>query len=555
MNRILSRNDIQNRIAKGQTILIYDHQVLRLDKWIAYHPGGAKAIYHMVGRDCTDEMNSYHCETTQATFKKFRVGKIDYKWENMLPPIQGGKYTFIEEKKANNDDDNHCDSDDTLIGDDNLMDKDQHSKLPGQPAVEIIPPIPQNMIFTIDKKFAYQQKVIRDPEDVLDNYDNQFVEKDLQMYPPMDYETQSELSEKYNQLHQRIIDANLYQCDYWSYFKEFCRIGSLFLWSMIFYKTNHLFCSAVAIGAAWQQSTFIVHDAAHISITHNYQFDSFIGMTIASFVGGLSSTWWKSNHNVHHLVTNDPVHDPDIQHLPFFAVSTKLFKNVYSTYYEKFLYYDKFSKLVIRIQDHLYYPMLGFGRFNLYRLSWTHLLLGLGPTKGKAAWFRWYELVGLSFFSYWFFYLFLFKCLDSPGQRWQYLLVSHISTMLVHVQITLSHFPMSTSDLGVSESFPSKQMRTTMDVDCPEWFDFIHGGLQFQAIHHLFPRLPRHNLRKAQPYVIAFCKDVGLKYTIYGFAKGNGKVLSRLGKIAQQAKILADCTKAMKEEARGTSRK
>ena len=93
--------------------------------------------------------------------------------------------------------------------------------------------------------------------------------------------------------------------------------------------------------------------------------------------------------------------------------------------------------------------------------------------------------------------------------------------MLVHVQITLSHFAMSTADLGVSESFPSRQLRTTMDVDCPQWLDFLHGGLQFQAVHHLFPRLPRHNLRKAQKYVIDFCEEVGLPYSIYGFGKGN----------------------------------
>lgn len=30
-----------------------------------------------------------------------------------------------------------------------------------------------------------------------------------------------------------------------------------------------------------------------------------------------------------------------------------------------------------------------------------------------------------------------------------------------------------------------------MGIDCPEWSDFFHGGLQFQAIHHLFLRVPR----------------------------------------------------------------
>lgn len=272
-------------------------------------------------------------------------------------------------------------------------------------------------------------------------------------------------------------------------------------------------------------------------------------MTVASWIGGLSLGWWKRNHNVHHLITNDPVHDPDIQHLPFFAVSTRLFNNVYSTYYEKFLWFDQFAKKAIPYQHYLYYPILCFGRFNLYRLSWTHILLGQGPRRGKAAWFRYYELLGLTFFNYWFFYLIVYCHLPNNWDRLKYVLISHIATMIVHVQITLSHFAMSTSDLGVTESFPMRQLRTSMDVDCPRWFDFFHGGLQFQVIHHLFPRLPRHNLRAAQPLVIKFCNKVGIKYSIYGFAAGNEVVISHLEQIAQQALTMLECVKSMKKEA------
>lgn len=225
-------------------------------------------------------------------------------------------------------------------------------------------------------------------------------------------------------------------------------------------------------------------------------------MIIASFFGGLSLGWWKRNHNVHHLITNDPIHDPDIQHLPFFAVSVRLFRNVYSTYYERYLPFGALSKKLIQIQEYLYYPILSFGRFNLYRLSLEHILKGKGPRHGQAAWFRYFEFVGFLFFLYWYGYLLVYKSLHLGKDRFIYIIVSHVASMLVHVQITLSHFAMSTADLGLTESFPLRQLRTTMDVDCPGWLDFLHGGLQFQAIHHLFPRLPRHNLKKVQPFVI-----------------------------------------------------
>lgn len=87
-----------------------------------------------------------------------------------------------------------------------------------------------------------------------------------------------------------------------------------------------------------------------------------------------------------------------------------------------------------------------------------------------------------------------------------------------------------------------------MDVDCPEWLDFFHGGLQFQAIHHLYPRMPRHNLRRAQKLVQAFCEETEIPYALYGFIGGNKEVIGRLGDVARQARILAECQKHAAKE-------
>lgn len=56
---ILSRRQIEMMIADGKTIIVVDGCVLRIDAWLKYHPGGDKAIMHMVGRDATDEVNAY----------------------------------------------------------------------------------------------------------------------------------------------------------------------------------------------------------------------------------------------------------------------------------------------------------------------------------------------------------------------------------------------------------------------------------------------------------------------------------------------------------------
>ena len=55
---ILSRRQVEGLIADGRTIVIVDGKVLKVDAWLKYHPGGDKAIMHMVGRDATDEVNA-----------------------------------------------------------------------------------------------------------------------------------------------------------------------------------------------------------------------------------------------------------------------------------------------------------------------------------------------------------------------------------------------------------------------------------------------------------------------------------------------------------------
>jgi delta8-fatty-acid desaturase len=105
-------------------------------------------------------------------------------------------------------------------------------------------------------------------------------------------------------------------------------------------------------------------------------------------------------------------------------------------------------------------------------------------------------------------------------------------------QIVLSHYSRSTADLGPFESFPHRQLRTTTDVICHPYAEFLHGGLHLQVTHHLFPRLPRHNLKEASYLVKEFAKKQGLEYAEFGFLEGNGEVLDTLKGVANQLKII-----------------
>lgn len=56
---IFSRREVEALIAEGRAVIIVDQYVLKVDAWLKYHPGGDKAIMHMVGRDATDEVNGF----------------------------------------------------------------------------------------------------------------------------------------------------------------------------------------------------------------------------------------------------------------------------------------------------------------------------------------------------------------------------------------------------------------------------------------------------------------------------------------------------------------
>jgi delta8-fatty-acid desaturase len=58
-DQILTPRQVEGMIAKGDTIVIFQDMVLKLDGWLQKHPGGKLAILHMVGRDATDEIMAY----------------------------------------------------------------------------------------------------------------------------------------------------------------------------------------------------------------------------------------------------------------------------------------------------------------------------------------------------------------------------------------------------------------------------------------------------------------------------------------------------------------
>ena len=467
--------------------------------------------------------------------ERYCIGKIEGRWKNFTPPIQDGKFRpYVEgvSEGDEEDDSSMCQtSSETSRAPSPVFDVEQSLRHRGPASTSSVSSVSEE-----DDGMSYFDAVTKEQIDL-----------DIAKYPSLDLDTQEEIVRKYRLLDQRVRAEGLYDCNYSAYAIEACRYVVLMGLSLTCLNWGWYGTSGMFLGILWHQLVFTVHDAGHLGITHNFTIDTMIGIIIADFIGGLSVGWWKLNHNVHHVVTNSPEHDPDIEHVPFFAISHRFFESLTSSFYERVMFYDAFAKFIIPYQAYLYYPVLTFGRFNLYRLSWEYLIRGLGPKKGPAWWHRWLEIVGQVFFWYWFGYGILYKTIPTNWGRFVFVMVSHMVTMPLHAQITLSHFSMSTAELGPIESFPQKMLRTTMDIECPQWLDFLHGGLQFQAIHHLFPRMPRHNLRRTQKLVQEFCSDVGIPYALFGFVDGSKEVIGKLGEVGQQAAILAKCQRTIAE--------
>lgn len=550
--QVLTRGKIESLIAEGRKIVIVDGAVLKVDTWLPYHPGGDKAILHMVGRDATNEVKAFHAVETQQFMQKYRIGNIEGAWKDFVPPIQDGNFRNEEEQRAGS---RGQDKEPASEPDSSSQSSSGEPSPVFEPADRATSSIRRRRVSedaaSESSATSMDTLAIGDPPvsskklDQGEMWTQQELQRDLENFPSLDTATQTDIIVQYKALDERLRAEGLYDCDYWAYGREvvhYVLLGSL---AYFFLRTGWYIPSAIFLGMLWHQLVFTVHDAGHMGITHNFHVDSCIGMFIADFIGGLSCCWWKRNHNVHHIVTNSAEHDPDIQHMPFFAISHRFFGSLRSTYYDRIMTFDPAAKFLLKYQHYLYYPILCFGRFNLYVLSWQYIILGQGPRKGPAWWHRYFEAAGQIFFWYWFGYLTVYKSIPNGWDRFLYVLISHAVTMPVHAQITLSHFAMSTVDLGVTESFPQRMLRTTMDVDCPEWLDFFHGGLQFQAVHHLFPRMPRHNLRKAQGAVKEFCNNVGIPYAIWTFSKGSEMVIRQLEDVANQARVLSECQKSM----------
>ncbi|KAF7828068.1 delta(8)-fatty-acid desaturase 2-like [Senna tora] len=288
--------------------------------------------------------------------------------------------------------------------------------------------------------------------------------------------------------------------------------------------------SAVLLGLLWMQSSYVGHDSGHYQVMKNRNLNQFAQILCGNCLTGISIAWWKWTHNAHHLSCNSLDHDPDLQHMPVFAVSPVFFNSITSSFYGKKLNFDPISRFLISHQHLTFYPVMCFARINLF-VQTIHLLV----FSNRKVQNRGMNIAGVVVFWVWFSAL--VRWVPNWWERVMFVMVSFGVTSIQHVQFCLNHFG---GEVYVGSprgnEWCEKQSSGSLDIECWVWMDWFFGGLQFQIEHHLFPRIPRCQLRRIAPMVKGFCEKHGLGYRRLSFWEANVWTVRTLRNAAMEAR-------------------
>ncbi len=80
------------------------------------------------------------------------------------------------------------------------------------------------------------------------------------------------------------------------------------------------------------------------------------------------------------------------------------------------------------------------------------------------------------------------------------------------VSFLTNHVGMPTTDGDADLGFLRRQVLTSRNLTGPRVTGFLFGGLDSQIEHHLFPTMPRANLRRARSVVRGYCAEQRIPY-------------------------------------------
>ncbi|MBB5958182.1 fatty acid desaturase [Saccharothrix tamanrassetensis] len=265
--------------------------------------------------------------------------------------------------------------------------------------------------------------------------------------------------------------------------------------------------TAVFFAFVFTQFAFIGHDAGHRQIFRSHRHNDLVGH-LHGGITGISYQWWVGKHNRHHANPNHEDHDPDIEiHAIAFSrdqADSKQGLYRWITKYQAFLFFPLLlaEAIVLRISG-----LQALWRRELVK-PWREAALQILPAAA---------------------YLAAVFLVLSPLQAVVFIAV-HQGLMGVYLGCSFApnHKGMPIIAPGERLDHLRKQVLTSRNVTGGRWVDALLGGLNHQVEHHLFPHMPRPNLRRAQPIVEDFCARHGIPYSKAGLRSSYAQVLRHL---------------------------
>lgn len=312
------------------------------------------------------------------------------------------------------------------------------------------------------------------------------------------------------------------------------------------------FGAAFLLGLFWQQCGWLAHDFLHHQVFQKRKYGDLFGIFWGNFMQGYSMQWWKNKHNGHHAVTN--LHnssavaqdgDPDIDTMPLLAWSMNQARSFREL--QKDGKDSPFVRFMIKWQAFTYFPIL-----LLARISWLNesfkTAFSLGASSANAALemkrrglqYPLLERSGIIVHYMWVFSLCSGFGTFSVAKAVAYFFTATCSCgLLLALVFGLGHNGMPTYDADKRPDFWKLQVTTTRNIigghGIPQWFvDWFCGGLQYQVDHHLFPMMPRHNLKKTHDLIESFCKEWGVQYHEADMWDGTIEVLQHLQNVSDE---------------------
>jgi fatty acid desaturase len=274
---------------------------------------------------------------------------------------------------------------------------------------------------------------------------------------------------------------------------------------------------APAMAVAYTQMAFLGHDAGHKQIFPAGTANDLFGIVLGDLGVGLSYGWWVDKHNRHHAHPNQEGKDPDIAPGPLVFVTSRGGGRT------------GVARLWVRLQAYLFFPLLFLEGPNLLAGSVRALVGRRGPTRRRS-------LEIFLFVLHVGGYLAILFLTLTPGQAVAFIAIHQgLFGLYMGSSFAPNHKGMPVLAAGDTTDYLRRQVLTSRNVNGGRFVDGVLGGLNYQIEHHLFPSMPRPNLRRAQPLVRRFCTEHGVDYMQTTLIDSYRQALRHLNEVGREA--------------------